>query len=337
MATLSGAGGNAMKTFGVIFVLYKPIEEFLVNLARARSICSNVVVVDNSPEAALILHERLRSEGIHVIFNRNRGGLAGAYNRGAECLLARNCDVLFLLDQDTEIDASFFTTMMEAAAALNAEEFLIGPKIYEINLKKCMAVFPPEKRFPLPVRIDGQTGGMVPTLCIISSGSAISAAAYRRLGAFREDYFIECVDIEYSLRAASQDVPVYMNAGATIHQTTGKIERHGKLFTTNHAAWRRYYGTRNAVHCLRFYRSRWSLHWLVTPIVLYWALCALLFDRDRLRKLVAIACGYCDGFLNRLGPFEERHPHIAAFCSRTARDTKGMSPKDTATATGAEP
>lgn len=326
-----------MKSFGLIFVLYEPTEEFLGHLTKARSICPNVVVVDNSNEAETSLHERLRAEGMHLIFNRNRGGLAGAYNRGAECLLARNCDVLFLLDQDTEIDSSFFTGMMEAAAALGTEEFLIGPKIYEINLKKCMAVFPPEKRFPLPVRIDGKTTGMIPTLCVISSGSAFSAAAYRRLGAFREDYFIECVDVEYSLRAASQNVPVYMNAGVTIQQTTGKIERHGKLFTTNHAAWRRYYGARNAVHCLRLYRSRWSLHWLVMPIVLYWASCALLFDRDKLRKLAAIACGYCDGLLNRLGPFEERHPIISAFCCRSVRRVDQLNSKAAATATGAEP
>jgi rhamnosyltransferase len=326
-----------MKTFGLIFVLYEPGAGFLVNLAKARSICSNVVVVDNSPQADLTMHARLRGEGMHVIFNRNRGGLAGAYNRGAECLLARNCDVLFLLDQDTEIDSSFFAGMMEAAVALNREEFLIGPKIYEVNLKKCMAAFPPHKRFPLPVRIDGHTTGMIPTLCIISSGSAISAAAYRRLGAFREDYFIECVDVEYSLRAASQNVSVYMIAGVTIQQTTGQIERHGKLFTTNHAAWRRYYGTRNAIHCLRLYRSRWSLHWLLTPVVLYWTVCALLFDQDKLRKLVAIACGYCDGFLSRLGPFEERHPRIAAFCGRSARGPDEIDPSAAATVTGAEP
>lgn len=325
-----------MKTFGLIFVLYEPTPEFLANLARARALCSTMVVVDNSPEADLPLHERLREEGIQVIFNRNRGGLAGAYNRGAEYLLARNCDVMFLLDQDTNIDASFFTGMMEAADALGAEEFLIGPKIYEVKLKKCMAVFPPEKRFPLPVRIDSRTAGMISTLLVISSGSAISSTAYLRLGAFREDYFIECVDVEYSMRAASQNVPVYLNAGVTIQQTTGQIEKHGKLFTTNHAAWRRYYGTRNAVHCLRLYRSRWSLHWLVTPLVLYWSLCALLFDRDKLQKLVATVCGYFDGFMNRLGPFEVRHPQIAAFCGRSEHKAEETNPKAAASVMRAE-
>ncbi len=324
-----------MKTFGLIFVLYEPTAEFLVNLARAQAVCVDVVVVDNSQEANLPLHERLRDQGMEVIFNRNQGGLAGAYNRGAARLLARDCDVLFLLDQDTNIDASFFTKMMEAGVALGGEEFVLGPKIYEINLKKCMAVFPPEKRFPMPVRIDNRASGLIPTLCIISSGSAISAAAYRRLGSFREDYFIECVDVEYSLRACSRNVPVCINAEVTILQTTGQIEKHGKLFTTNHAAWRRYYGTRNAIHCLRLYRSRWRLHWLITPLVLYWALCVVLFDTDKLRKLTAMACGFLDGLLNRLGTFEERHPHITAFCDRDERSLKNAGHDAAVTMTGA--
>ena len=109
-----------MKSFGLIFVLYQPTEDFLGNLAKARAACPNVVTVDNSPEADVRLHEYLREQGMQVIFNRNKGGLAGAYNKGAEVLLARQCDLIFLLDQDSEIDASFFAAMMDAAAGLSA-------------------------------------------------------------------------------------------------------------------------------------------------------------------------------------------------------------------------
>ena len=76
-----------MNSYGLIFVLYEPTEEFLENLAKARAFCPNMVAVDNSPEADLRLHEFLHEQGIKLIFNRNKGGLAGAYNRGAEVLL----------------------------------------------------------------------------------------------------------------------------------------------------------------------------------------------------------------------------------------------------------
>lgn len=249
-----------MRSFGVIVVLYRPTEEDLDHLAAVRARCLDVVTVDNSPAPDPRLHESLRRQGMRVIVNRNDGGLAGAYNRGARALLAMGCEMIFLLDQDSRIDDSFFDEMLRASSGLGTDTFLLGPKIYEINLARCMPVFPPGRRFPRPRRIDDEREGLFSTLFIISSGSAISATAYRRLGAFREDYFIEYIDIEYGLRAASRGVPVYVNAAVTMRQTTGRIERHGRLFTTNHEAWRRYYGARNAVHCLREYRKHWGLH-----------------------------------------------------------------------------
>ncbi|QAU25225.1 glycosyltransferase [Dyella sp. M7H15-1] len=309
-----------METFGLIFVLYYPTEAFVGNLHKAMALCRHVIAVDNSSEKNHDLHESLRQSGATVIFNHNQGGLAGAYNRGAELLLEQGCEVIFLLDQDSLIEEQFFLKMMQACAGLAADKFIVGPKVYEINLQRCMPVTPPGKKFPKPFRIDNETDGLFPTLFVISSGSAISAQVYRTLGAFREDYFIECIDVEYGLRATSSGIPVYMNAAVTMRQTTGRIERHGKLFTTNHAAWRRYYGTRNAVHSLRLYRSKWSLHWLSGLLAIHWAFCVVLFEPQKLRKLVAMVAGYVDGRFGMLGTFESRHPRIAAFCKRPARE-----------------
>jgi rhamnosyltransferase len=329
-------GENKMNSYGLIFVLYEPTEEFLENLARARAFCPNMVAVDNSPEADLRLHEFLHEQGIQLIFNRNKGGLAGAYNRGAEVLLEHNCEVIFLLDQDSDIDALFFENMMHACRELGTDEFLVGPKIYEINLEKCMPVFQPGKYLPKRLRIDDQTEGMFPSLCIISSGSAISAAAYRKLGPFREDYFIEYIDIEYSLRAVSQNVPVYMNAAVTMRQTTGKIERHGDKYTTNHVAWRRYYGARNAVHCLYLHRESWGLHWVSGLLAFLQVLRVLQYEPQKVKKITAITCGYLDGLFGLLGTFEDRHPRIAAFCKRSGPTRIAMDGRSSVRATGGE-
>jgi rhamnosyltransferase len=53
------------------------------------------------------------------------------------------------------------------------------------------------------------------------------------------------------------------------------------------------------------------------------AMLVLLFDSQKLQKLTAIACGYLDGVLGRLGTFERRHPQIAAFCKRTTGKQTG--------------
>lgn len=325
-----------MKTFGLIFVLYNPSEDFLDNLVEARTACPNVIAVDNSPEVNVRLHEHLGEQGIKVIFNRNQGGLAGAYNRGTEMLLAEACDVIFLLDQDSDIEKTFFTDMMEAADGLGTDTFLIGPKIFEIKLQRCMPVIPPGKYFPKPLHIDDKTTGLFSTMCIISSGSAISATAYRKLGAFREDYFIEYIDVEYSLRAISQKVPVYVNASVTLRQSNGDIERRGKMFSTHHAAWRRYYIARNMVHCLRLYRSFCGLHWLSGLMAMQQALTVLLFDSQKMEKVIAIACGYLDGMFGRLGTFEQKNRYLDALCRRTERKGVAIDRSSSLIATGDE-
>jgi rhamnosyltransferase len=177
---------------------------------------------------------------------------------------------------------------------------------------------------------------MFPSLCIISSGSAISAAAYRKLGPFREDYFIEYIDIEYSLRAVSQNVPVYMNAAVTMRQTTGKIERHGDKYTTNHVAWRRYYGARNAVHCLYLHRASWGLHWVSGLLAFLQVLRVLQYEPQKVKKITAITCGYLDGLFGLLGTFEDRHPRIAAFCKRGGPRQITMDRRSSVTVSGGE-
>lgn len=303
-----------MKSYGVIFVLYHPTEAFLRNLETAATTGRNLIAIDNSPHPDPSLYETLQRQGVTVLHNANRGGLAGAYNRGTEILLERGSEVIFLLDQDSDIGAGFFDAMMRACEGMDAQAFILGPKIYEIHLEKFMPVLPPGRRWPKPLKMREPTEGLFETLFVISSGSAISAEAYRRLGAFREDYFIEYVDVEYGLRAHSHGVPVLMNAAVTMRQTTGHIERHGRLFTTNHAAWRRYYGARNGVFTLRLYRKHWALHWLGGLLALHQAFNVLLFEPQKLRKVLAVACGYIDGRLGRLGTFESLHPRLAAFC-----------------------
>ncbi len=325
-----------MKSFGLIFVLYNPSKKFLDNLVEARTACAKVIAVDNSPEANVRLHERLAGQGIQVIFNRNQGGLAGAYNRGAELLLAQACDVIFLMDQDSDIEKTFFIDMMEAADRLGTDAFLIGPKIFEIKRQRYMPVIPPGKYFPKPIRIDERAAGLFSTMCIISSGSAISAAAYRKLGAFREDYFIEYIDVEYSLRAISQNVPVYLNAAVTLRQSNGNVVQRGKLFSTRHVAWRRYYIARNMVHCLRLYRSICGMHWLSGWMAMHQALTVLLFDSQKLEKVTAIACGYLDGLFGRLGTFERRHRYLDTFCRRTERKGVTIDRSSSLIATGDE-
>lgn len=300
--------------FGAVVVLWQPQPEHVDHLERVRTACRHLIAVDNSPRADAALHARLRANGIEVVHNANRGGISGAYNVGARALFGAGRRVVFLLDQDSQLGADFFAGMMRACARAGRDDFIIGPKVFEVNLGRYLPVFSPEARLPKPERIDERSEGLVPTLFVISSGSAVSAAAFARIGEFREDYFIEYVDIEYGMRATRNGVPVLVNAEVEMRQQVGEYVKRGIFSTSNHVAWRRYYASRNAVHALRSNASRWSIHWLIELLTLHQVACVLVCEQHKLRKVVAIAVGYFDGLFGKLGTFEQRHPRVAAFC-----------------------
>lgn len=292
---------------GLILVLFRPQPSDLERWLEAGAGLPLGVAVDNSETVDIRLHARLRRAGIEVLVNHNRGGLAGAYNRGAEWLLARGCELIFLFDQDSRLRTGFFERMLAAAAGLAGQPFILGPVIYERRLQRYMPVLDPAPGWPRPVPMDGKGKELVPSLCVISSGSAISAAAWHRLGGFREDYFIEYLDVEYALRAWHRGVPVYTHAAAVLEQQAGDIVRHGRHYSTRHPAWRRYYMARNAMHALRLYPGRSGLLFGGLCLLLYQACGVLRFERARRHKLAAMLIGLVDGLRGRMGRLEDRH------------------------------
>jgi hypothetical protein len=62
--------------------------------------------------------------------------LRGAYNRGLERLIERMCKILFIFDQDSAVPDGYFTKMLDACLALDSPRFLVGPKIFDVNVAR---------------------------------------------------------------------------------------------------------------------------------------------------------------------------------------------------------
>lgn len=286
-------------------MLYNPTEEFLLNLATARAQCEDLVAVDNTPEPSTELHERLRDDGVRVIANRNSAGLGGAFNRGTEALFEEGADVVLLLDQDSKIDDGFVAVMIAACEQVPDDAFILGPKIHETTMDVVMTVPAPDGE--LERNIADETTGLFEARMVISSGSAITESAWRRLGPFREDYFIEFLDAEYCLRARERGVPVYVTAAVTLRQTWANTRRHGAVHTSHADASRRYYMVRNAMDTSRRYgvpRRR------VLQLAAREVVAVIALEQHKLPKLFAIAAGVADGARGRLGALGERQPRL---------------------------
>ncbi|MDR3417944.1 MAG: glycosyltransferase family 2 protein [Nevskia sp.] len=303
-----------MKRFGAVVVLFKPSGEQLDHLRRVKDQCADLVAVDNSPEPDPGLPARLQAEGIETVANRNRGGVAGGFNRGIEVLEARGCEVFFYFDQDSQLPDGYFAAMLRVGEGLQDPRFILAPRIFDVHVGRYLDSFITDGWRARRVRVGAADGETLRCSFVISSGCAVSAAARRELGPMREDYFIDHVDSEYCFRALARSVPVYITTAVTLRHQIGERVKHRFLYffeigAINHVPARRYYMARNAVHMVCLYGRRLpAAVMLMNLLTLSQIVAVACFETGKRRKLAAMLLGLWDGLHARLGTLESLHP-----------------------------
>ena len=311
--------GRPAPLLGALVVLYRPTDQHLAHLIELHGHGAPLLVVDNSSAPSPAIADTLNAHGIEYMCNANRGGIAGAYNRGLTRLFERGLDAVALFDQDSKVSADYFRVMLESCVALGPRAFAIGPRIYDENIRR----FLPQmysNGFSIRTLMFEEGACLQPCSFLLSSGCVISHLAYERLGAFAEALFIDHVDTEYSLRALLRGVQFYVEPRLTLSHRIGDKREHRlgpvHLSSMNHPAFRRYYMARNGMHlCLQYIPS---LPVALVPnlITLLQVFQVLLFESGKLAKLSSIGFGIVDGMLGRLGPLEAARPRLAARIAR---------------------
>jgi L-rhamnosyltransferase len=309
------------KVAGALTVLFNPSEVHVHNLFRLKRLCDDIVAVDNSPKIDLRLHERIHAEDVEILSNFNEGGVAGAYNKGLERLIEKGCRVLFIFDQDSEVREDYFVQMLDACLTLDRSHFLIGPKVFDINVNRYLPAHVVRRFSVRPIPITDQKHGLIPCSSIITSGSVMSAETYRALGPFMEDYFIDHVDTEYSFRAMRKGVPIYINTSVVLKHAVGKRTDHKflsfKLIQWNTSPLRQYYSARNCIHIVRRFGTQFPLVILINIITVQQFFSIAFYEKDKRKKMVAMVAGIMDGLRGRCGSFENCRPRTSIFCTKS--------------------
>jgi rhamnosyltransferase len=147
-------------------------------------------------------------------------------------------------------------------------------------------------------------GDLVPVDFLATSGSLIDLAAFRRIGPFRVDYFIDAVELEWCFRAWAAGYGCWMAQDATIgHRVGAGIIRAPRLGIAmpRQPLFRMATYLRNSVYGWRLGHIplRWKLRqavYLPVQVALYW--------RDagyRPAVLARLVRAVFDGFAGRLG------------------------------------
>jgi rhamnosyltransferase len=212
----------------VVYVTYNPDNRFSKSISIISGIFENIVIVDNNSANDVKL--LINNDGINIIRNKENLGIARALNTGAEFAVSKGAKWLLMFDQDTIPREDILSVYCSVYLEYPEKERIgqIGVSYYQ------------------PRSISGSYK-TVSTL--ITSGSLLSLDVYKTIGKFRDDFFIDSVDFEYSLRIKKNGYVNLISPEVAISHHLGNPKEKKYLFVTvrssNHPPVRRYYMARN--------------------------------------------------------------------------------------------
>lgn len=296
---------SAAKTAAGV-VTFRPEPELFLPLVRRLKTEADAVFVfvngaiDDETLAAL------RATNATIIRSPYNLGVGEGFNQLALHAMWAGCARLAIFDDDSTLAPGSIAALGRSMDALHAaceKAAVIGPLIVS------PADAPQTYRPPRYFRASGDdVASAQSVLYVISSGSLIDLGAFRRIGRFRSDFFMDAIDTEWCFRARANGYSCWVDVDVQMeHRIGGGVTRatvFGRGFPKQ-TPMRLFAYIRNQIYCLR--RARMPLWWRVLLTAHLVRLCGAHWlnaeDKPAMRKLMADA--FRDGVKGRLGPPEQ--------------------------------
>jgi len=292
-------------TVGIV-VTHNPTHLFESTLSALVPQVYEVVIVDNAsaPQNLDYIRGAASRHRCHVISNPENYGVGTALNQGVEWALSRGRSWALLLDQDTQLHDHALASLAALRESHPERDSLAIVAANFVDRATRALVLKPPASLERP---------WFPTTGTITSGSLLSLSAYKEIGPFRDEFFIDHVDIEYCLRAKRRGFKIIVStAPLMIHSIgTGVVNTFlgVRTRTSNHSPIRRYYVTRNCIVLAKeYWRSdlryvAYLLRQLLKTMIL-----VMVFEGQKGDKLLHALFGLWDGLRGRLGPYGRTVP-----------------------------
>ena len=290
---MSPSSGQSMNLRIVaVATAYHPDDRLTAVVESALETCTHVVVVDNTPGAEPTVADKISDPRVKVLRSGQNVGLAAALNLGIRELPAdADADAVLFLDQDSVLPKDVVTAL---AAYLDDPTIGIAAPTpwdaaHDSSYDTLAAL-----RSDVADRTD-----------VITSGMLIRRSALDRTGSFREDFFVDFVDIDFCLRLRRAGLRIVQDQRLKLPHSLGnrRVHRLGplRIQIVHYSVWRLYWIARGASTLLRENVVRdpvWSLKAVLFLASWTWRTAA--FEDSRVRHVAALARGMRDGLLGRV-------------------------------------
>lgn len=272
-----------------------------------------IIVVDNASTDGT--QEMLKNNfpQITLLLNQENLGVGGGYARAMDYVLKKGYDWIWLLDDDSLPAPTALQELVKTFYHFSKNEkigILTSSPLNPITKKISAGTVSWRRKFIEPSRIFPYSKPIFVDL-VISSGSLIKREVIQKVGVVREDFFMDFVDYEYSLRVRKNEFKIVFVPSSIIFHSVGKpivvssIPRFWKKRVTSiHAPWRLYYMTRNDLYTHLYLISPHPLALMFCFYRLFRIIARTLVYseiNEKLLRIKYIFLGLKDGFLGRLG------------------------------------
>jgi rhamnosyltransferase len=271
--------------FSAVVVTYYPqVEELIVNIKKFIDFVDKLIIWENTPITdRKIYHVLLPEYNDKIIFlgtNKNEG-IAYALNRSTEWSIENEFSHMLTMDQDSLWDNFEFFKLQILKYSINPGIGIFAPVIYE------------------------QHKNHLPEMTIvkdaITSGSVYNLKMINEIGGFREDFFIDAVDLEFCYWANRNGFKTIVLGDSYLKQKYGNVSVHKFLSRTyqtlNYSAARLFYIVRNHIFLWKEYPelSRFQKKRILRVYILGRLKEVCMFEKDKFGKIFSVFRGILYG------------------------------------------
>lgn len=273
-----------------LIITYNPNDVFFDLIKVIQSQVQEIIIVDNNSEQNIKTKLNNLSNLTKIIYlqNQKNYGIAKALNQGIDYAIQKKFKWVITFDQDSKPFNNIIDILSEVYERYPSKQKIgaIGSNALKTNSEKYYSVSTNKK--------------YVEKDYLITSGSIISTKIFSEIGGFREDFFIDNVDIEYSLRLKKNGkISLISNKPGMFHDAGNPITKGYGIFkttSTNHNNSRRYYMAKNHIIVSKEYFLRFPYFIAKLNYFFILSLIKILFiETDKKQKIINIIRGIKDG------------------------------------------
>lgn len=274
---------NIIKLLGIVITYFPNVEETKHNIQSYINDVDKLIIWENTPTSDRMKYRILLPEfGDKIIYMSSNENMYIAYplNQAVKYGRENEFSHLLTMDQDSCFEEGYFKKYKELVME---------------NSDNC-SIFGGNPNF-CDQPVNSNKPRRVGTL--ITSSSIFKMDIFEKIGLFREDYKIDCVDFEFCYRARQKQIYSYMINSILLHHKFGNLQKTKYGYRiSNYSPVRLYFIAKNNIKLKKEYPDyiniKETLNRIFNPFFKI-----VISESNKWNKIVAICKGIYDGLFNK--------------------------------------